>query len=227
LRHKERVEELVAIDLLNISGPYGAGKDTLLRAVLDNYGGRVHRVSTLTTRLSSAAADPSYTSLTPEEFAKATEGSNWIVNCQLSGTVAYATDLKEIDREAAAGKLCVHSIYAGDAGAGELRRRLGARVMSVGVLVDPGGVANQLATLRRRLIARAREDSVAMEQRLLHQHEAVSYVLANPEVVANDGQTYYVFDRKLVNDDLGRAISEILEIAATAYGRRADARTPH
>src|ERR1017187_7474140 len=106
-----------SIDLLNISGPYGAGKDTLIDAVIAEFGSRVHRVKTLTTRPSSARADPSYTTLEPDEFARTTHGTNWIVNHQLSGTVSYATNLDEIRKASAAGKLCVHAIFAGDAGA--------------------------------------------------------------------------------------------------------------
>jgi ribose 1,5-bisphosphokinase PhnN len=210
------------IALLNISGPYGAGKDTLIDAVLTQFGSRVHRVRTLTTRPSSAAADPSYTTLGPAEFARATSGSNWIVNRQFSGTVSYATDLDEIQQAAAEGKLCVHAIFAGDAGAGELRRRLAGRLVSVGIQVNEGGVDQQLATLRDRLLERGRESEEAIEQRLSHQYEVVSYVLENPQVLADDGNVYRVFDYHLINSDLIAATSEIITIATAAYEGRSD-----
>jgi ribose 1,5-bisphosphokinase PhnN len=206
-----------AIDLLNISGPYGAGKDTLIDAVIAELGSRVHRVKTLTTRPSSAGADPSYTTLGPDEFARATRGTDWIVNHQLSGTVSYATNMDEIRKASAAGKLCVHAIFAGDAGAGELRRRLACRLVSVGIKVNEGGVEEQLDTLMNRLIERGREGREVIEQRLHHQYQVVSYVLSNPQVTANDGGVYDVFDYQLVNDDLTMAVSKIIAIAAAAY----------
>jgi guanylate kinase len=204
------------VELLNISGPYGVGKDTLIGAVLAHLGPRAHRVSTLTTRQSSAA-DPSYTTLGSEEFAEATRGSNWIVNWQLSGTVGYATDLDEIEKAAAEGKLCVHSIYAGDSGAGELRMRLGSRLISVGVLPNSGDVDEQLSALRERLVSRGRDDLAAIEIRLQHQLESVRYVLANPQIVAQDEKTYSVFDYRVINYNLELAIAEILDIARSAH----------
>lgn len=207
-----------SIDLLNISGPYGVGKDTLIDAVIAEFGTRVHRVKTLTTRPSSAGADPSYTTLEPDEFARATRGGNWIVNHQLSGTVSYATNIDEIRKASAEGKLCVHAIFAGDAGAGELRRRLASRLVSVGIRVNEGGVEEQLDTLRDRLMERGRESHDAIEQRLRHQYGVVSYVLLNPEVVAYNGKIFNVFDYQLINNDLGMAVSEIVAIAAAAYG---------
>jgi guanylate kinase len=111
-----------AIDLLNISGPYGVGKDTLLQAVLNRYGANVHRVSTITTRQASTSADPTYRSLSPAEFRRESMRGEWLVNYQLSRSVAYGTSIDEINQESRRGPLCLHSVYASDAGAGELRR---------------------------------------------------------------------------------------------------------
>jgi guanylate kinase len=208
---------LRSVDLLNISGPYGAGKDTLINALIREFGSRVHRVRTLTTRPSSPAVDPSYATLPPDEFMKATRGPDWIVNHQLSATVAYATDLNEIRNASAAGKHCVHTIFAGDAGAGELRRRLGSRVVSVSVQVSKSPVEQQLATLRDRLLARGRGSSEEIDQRLDHQYEVINYILSDPEVVAYDGRTYKVFDYNLINQNLDEAIAETMALAAAAW----------
>lgn len=205
-----------SIDVINISGPYGAGKDTLISAILREFGSRVYRVKTFTTRPSSPTADPSYTTLAPDEFMAATRGPNWIVNHQLFGTIAYATDLDEIRNVSAAGKLCVLTIFAGDAGAGELRRRLASRLVSVGVLVNDGGVEQQLAILRGRLLDRGRESNAEIEQRLAHQIELISYISKDPKVVAHDGKTYKVFDHQLINHDLDAAISRIIALATAA-----------
>ena len=210
-------EHVSSVQLINISGPYGAGKDTLIGAILSEFGSRVHRVHTVTTRPSSRTADPSYMTLAPDEFTAATSGPHWIVNRQLSGTVAYATDLDEIRTASAAGKLCVHSIFAGDAGAGELRRRLTSRLISVSVLVNEGGVEQQLTTLGDRLLARGRESSEEIQQRLDHQYEVIDYIRKNPKVLARDGKVYDVFDHLLINRDLSAAIARIIALVTTAY----------
>ena len=206
-----------SIDLLNLSGPYGSGKDTLINALITEFGSRVHRVRTLTTRRSSPAIDPSYTTLAPDEFMRTTRGTDWIVNHQLSATVAYATNLKEIRDASAAGKLCVHTIFAGDVGAGELRRRLGSRLISVSVQANKGRVEQQLSTLRDRLVARGRDSNAEIERRLDHQHDVINYILSDPEVVAYDGHTYKVFDYCLINQNLDAAIAELMKLAAAAY----------
>jgi ribose 1,5-bisphosphokinase PhnN len=205
-----------SIDLINVSGPYGSGKDSLIDAVLRKFGSRVHRVKTLTTRESSAVVDPSYTTLADDEFRKATRDPNWIVNYQLSGAVAYATDLREIQEASAAGKLCVHTIFGGDIGAGELRRRLAGRVISVGLQVNGGGVEQQLATLRNRLQKRGRDSDSEIERRLSHQSEVINYIVRNPKVVANDGRTYRVFDYRIMNQDLALAVAEFIAMAAAS-----------
>jgi guanylate kinase len=218
-----------SVDLLNVSGPYGVGKDTLLQAVLERYGPRVHRVSTLTTRPTSSAADPSYRSLTQSEFLAETARGDWIVNYQLSGTVAYATSLDEINFQSSEGRLCVHSIYAADSGAGELRRRLGKRLISVGVLAASGGVEHQLNILRERLIARGRDEQETIRLRLSHQQDAIEYILTNQTVIARDRQEYEVFDHIIVNDELSGARDKILDIASVACGQRSlyDSPTDH
>src|SRR5689334_6684053 len=130
--------------LFNISGPYAVGKDTLLNVVLERYDDRVHRVSTLTTRPSSVDSDPSYTSVSDEELTRMTSVGRWIVTEQLGGSVRYATSLDEIEEQARAGRISIHSIFAGPQGAGQLRRAFGPRLFSVGVLAAHGGLDQQL-----------------------------------------------------------------------------------
>src|SRR5215475_11706105 len=73
--------------LLNLSGPYAVGKDTMLNGLLERYGSFLHRVRTITTRPVSADSDPSYESLSDEEFRERISRGRWIVNRQLSGKV--------------------------------------------------------------------------------------------------------------------------------------------
>jgi guanylate kinase len=202
--------------LLNISGPYGVGKDTLLNALLDRYGPYVHRVSTLTTRPSRPDADPSYRSVSDDELARITATGSWLVNAQLDGTVKYATNLDEIEEQARAGKICLHSIFAGEQGAGGLRGYFGRKVYSIGVLAAEDGAQQQLIRLRQRLLTRGRDDPEAIRNRLRHQLAPIRYVLENPTVPTPDGPLR-VFDRVIVNDDLAETVRRVEEIFSAVF----------
>ena len=203
--------------LFNISGPYAVGKDTLLGAVLERHADRVHRVRTLTTRPSSPDADPSYTSVAGDELTRLTATGRWIVNEQLGGSVRYATSLDEIEREARVGRICVHSIFAGAQGAGELRRAFGAALYSVGVLAAHGGHDQQFDILRQRLVSRGRDSRQAIEERLRHQSAPVMYVLDNPLVETVSGPLP-AFDNIVVNDDLDKSVETVDALFAEAFG---------
>lgn len=208
--------------LFNISGPYAVGKDTLLNVVLERFDERVHRVRTLTTRPSSPAADPSYTSVAADELTRLTATGRWIVNEQLGGSVRYATSLDEIEAQARAGKICIHSIFAGSQGAGELRRVFGPGLYSVGVLAAHGGRDQQLDVLRQRLVSRGRDSWEAVDERLRHQAAPIDYVLENPLVETGEGPMP-AFDHVLVNDDLNKSIEGIDALFAEAFGLGATA----
>ncbi len=197
--------------LINVSGPYAVGKDTILNALLSRYGDRVHRVHTLTTRPVSVDADPTYEHVTVEELERRVASGGWIANYQLSGTTAYGTSVTEIRQAARQGRICVHSIYAGPAGAGKLREIFGAGLLSIGLLAAHGEVEDQLAVLRERLLSRSRDDAAAIEARLLHQAEPLRYVLENPMVDTADGPMR-AFDHVLINDDLERTVAETVEL---------------
>jgi guanylate kinase len=203
--------------LFNVSGPYAVGKDTLIDAILAAYPGRVHRVSTITTRPASGNADPSYESVAADELRRRTAQGRWIVNQQLGGAVAYGTNIDEIERMAGQGRICVHSIYAGPEGAGKLREVFGRRLFSLGLLAAHGDVETQLAVLRRRLLERGRDDPATIEARLRHQVEALEYVQQNPTVPTGDGPMK-VFDQVLVNEVLEQAVHTVLELFARVFG---------
>ncbi len=202
--------------LINVSGPYAVGKDTILNALLSRYGERVHRVHTMTTRPVSADADPTYEQVSLEELERRVAAGGWIANRQLSGTTAYGTSISEIREAAAAGRICVHSIYAGPDGAGRLREIFGRDLVSIGLLATDGGVEDQLAVLRQRLLGRDRDDAEAMEARIRHQAEPLRYVLDNPELETVH-EPMRVFDRVVVNNDLGTTVAEVVAIFQEAF----------
>ncbi len=206
--------------LINVSGPYAVGKDTILNALLSRYGERVHRVHTATTRPVSLDADPTYEQVTLEELERRVADGGWIANHQLSGTTAYGTSITEIRAAASEGKICVHSIYAGDQGAGKLREILGRGLVSIGLLATDGQVEDQLAVLRERLLHRSRDDAAAIEARIRHQAEPLQYVLDNPVVETGDG-LMPVFDHVLINEDLDATVAEVVELFEAAFLARA------
>jgi ribose 1,5-bisphosphokinase PhnN len=174
-------------------------------------------VSTITTRPASRTADPSYESVSPEEFRARTARGRWLINDQLSGAVAYGTSIDEIEAMASAGRVSVHSIYAAPPGAGRLREVFGRRVFSLGLLAADGGVEAQLAVLRGRLLERGREDPATIEAKLRHQVEPLTYVLENPVIATADGPLP-AFDRVLVNESLPAAVARVLELFDQACG---------
>lgn len=197
--------------LLNVSGPYAVGKDTVLNAVIARYPDRIHRVRTITTRPVKPGDDPSYTQLTPEEFEARVAEGRWLVNRQLGGQTAYGTSVDEIHEAAERGLISVHSVFPGPPGAGRLREVFGHGLLSLGLLASHGTVEEQRAVLRERLIGRGRDSAEAIEARLAHQDEPLAYVLANPEIDV-DGEPMRVFDRVVVNDDLDRALAEVFAV---------------
>ncbi len=202
--------------LINVSGPYAVGKDTILNALLSRYGDRMHRVHTMTTRPVSADADPTYEQVALEELERRVAAGGWIANYQLSGTTAYGTSITEIREAAARGRICVHSIYAGPAGAGRLREIFGRSLISIGLLAADGTVEDQLAVLRERLLGRDRDDAEAIEARIRHQAEPLQYVLDNPQVETQEGRMP-VFDHVLVNHDLETTVGQAVELFERAF----------
>jgi guanylate kinase len=202
--------------LINVSGPYAVGKDTILNALLSLYPERTHRVHTLTTRPVSRDADPTYEQVTREELERRVAEGGWIANTQLSGATFYGTSIVEIEEAAESDLISVHSIYAGPDGAGKLRAIFGARLVSIGLLATRGEVDEQLMVLRERLLSRSRDDAEAIEARLRHQVEPLGYVLENPTVETPDG-ALQVFDRVLINQDLEETVAAAVEIFERSF----------
>jgi guanylate kinase len=197
--------------VLNVSGPYAVGKDSLLRAVEQKYGDVLHRVSTLTTRPVSKEADPTYEHLDTEEFLAVTSSSRYIVTKQLSGKTLYATDLDEMREQVAAGKVCIHSIHASDDGAGALRRAFGPELLSIAVLPNGSTTEQQLSVARDRLIGRDRDSAEAIDARLSHQTDVFDYINSVPTTVFGTARVP-VFDATIHNGVLETAVAELLGI---------------
>jgi guanylate kinase len=191
----------MTVRLLNFSGPYAVGKDTVINDLLATFPGRLHRVSTLTTRPVDPAADPSYTSVDITEFERLTATGNYLINDQVDGSVKYATDIGEVLQRAVSGVLAIHSIFAGDAGAGALRAALGDQLWSI-ALVPPGNtVQEELDILSERLARRGRDTASVIESRIAHQRKILDYIASNPQVKTSAGNRL-VFDQIVQSGDL-------------------------
>ena len=205
--------------MFNISGPYAVGKDTVLRHLLTTFEGQVHRVRTITTRPVSPEADPSYQQIDREEFERRITVGRWLVNYQLNDAVAYGTSIDEVEAEAAAGRVSIHSIFPGSAGAGALRTALGERLFSIGMVATTGSVENQLAELRRRLISRGRDDTATIDARLKHQLDPMAFVLQNPSVETPNGWLP-VFDQIVINEHLDETMRSVEDLFSVTFGLR-------
>lgn len=202
--------------ILNISGPYAVGKDTLVNELMAKYPELTHRVSTVTNRPSSASADPTYRTVSIERMREYEESDDFIVTHQFGGEVLYGTSIHEIREQVARNKICVHAIFAGPDGAGRMREVFGAQLFSIGLLAADGGADQQLSVLRARLTARTRDDEEAVATRLAYQIGPIEYVLANLTVATEDGEMP-VFDCVMVNDDLASTIVEVSELFAKIF----------
>lgn len=199
------MSEIVAI---NFSGPYGVGKDSVISAIWGSLEAP-YRPRSLTTRHSSTWSDPSYQFVSDQEFLRTTASGIWIINRQLSPPVYYATSLDELEAAFAAGRRSVLSVYAGPSGAGSLRRVLGRRLLSYGLLATGESLESELEELDQRLRSRGRESDDQLQRRLVGQIEKIQYVDDNPIVDTPDGPMP-VFDEVLVNSDLAVATEAVL-----------------
>lgn len=207
--------EVAKPSILNISGPYAVGKDTMLNAILTTFARKIHRVGTITTRPSDPSVDPSYITVSEAEFASITSQGKWIINRQL-GSNAYGTSIDEIERESASGKICIHSVYPGAAGAGSLREEFGTRLVSVALLPISGSHDQQIEELRRRMIARGREDDTIIERKLATQGNQIDYILENPLVHTKEGDMQ-VFDEVLINEKLDLTLNALIQLFRSRF----------
>ncbi len=204
--------------LLNISGPYAVGKDSILNSIISSYPTSIHRVSTITTRLVSRDLDPSYTHLNLEDLKHRSSIENWIVNYQISGEVAYGTNIDEIKEKGESGLICIHSIYPSSEGAGKLRELFGKKLFSIGLCATNGGIEKQIEETRKRLINRGRDSMETIEVRLKHQIQPMEYILNNPVVETSDG-FLHVFDKIFTNDNLDKTIKDVLFLFQSIFLR--------
>jgi guanylate kinase len=171
-----------------VTGPSGAGKGTLERALLERRGELELAVSATTrARRPGEVAGVHYHFLTPDEFVRRIGDGGFLEWVEYVGN-RYGTLRSEIDRIRAGGKVPLLDLEID----GALRVR-DEVPEAVTIFVDA-----PLEELDRRLRERATESSGQIEERL---------------AIARDQKTRASeFDHVIVNDVLDRAVDELLRI---------------
>jgi guanylate kinase len=178
-----------------ITGPSGVGKGTLIRELL-------RRVPDLELSISATTREPregevngrDYHFLSREEFDQRVEREDFLEFATYSGN-RYGTLRTEVERRLAAGHSVVLEIEV--QGARQVRA---AMRESIQVFIAPPAPA----VLRERLDARGTDAPEAIDARL---------EVAAQEMAAQDEFAY-----RVVNDDLGRAATELEGIVRAELG---------
>jgi guanylate kinase len=172
-----------------ITGPSGVGKGTLIQALLERCPGIELSVSA-TTRAPREGEAPGreYHFLTPEEFEARVERGQFVEHAEYAGN-RYGTLRSELER-ASRGVVLEIDLQ----GARQIRETL---PQAIQVFIAPPSIED----LRRRLEGRGSDSAEQIARRL---EVALSELAAKEE-----------FARVVVNDDLGRATQELVDLAAT------------
>ena len=180
--------------LVVISAPSGAGKSTIARAVLKAFPEIVFSVSA-TTRPSRAREvnGREYFFLSKDEFKEKTRTGDLIEWEQIYGDY-YGTLKSEVDRALAAGRVILFDIDV--KGALSIKRQFSEQ--AVLIFIQPPNIE----VLKARLLRRQTESTPVLERRM----ERVPMELAQADQ----------FDYRVVNDDLERAVKEVLTIVQSA-----------
>ncbi len=177
------------MSVLVVTGPSGVGKGTLIRRLLEERPDYSLSVSA-TTRRPRPGEEPGrdYHFLTEQEFERRLAAGDFLEHALYAGN-HYGTLKEEVDR---AGANLVLEIEV--EGARQVRKALPEATQ---VFIAPPSDA----ALRERLVRRDTDSAEVIERRLAR---------AKEELAARQE-----FKRVIVNDDLDRAVEELVSLAAT------------
>lgn len=188
--------------LLIVSGPSGAGKTTITRAIERSIPGSVFSISATTRDRTPADVDgKDYHFLSEDEFRARASAGEFLETALYNGKW-YGTLRGPVERELAAGRLVILDIDI--QGAEQVKR---ARPDALAIFILPPGEQ----ALLERLRARKRESEAQIHQR---------FEIAQREI--EHARSCGVYDAFVVNDDLERAIAEA--VALVEQRRAADQR---
>jgi guanylate kinase len=178
--------------LLVLSGPSGVGKTTITRVVRERIADAVFSISATTRpRTSGEAEGVDYFFLTEDEFKARIAADAFLEYASYAGHW-YGTLRDQVERALADGKLIMLDIDV--QGARQVREHMPEML---GVFIMPPSEDELLERLRHR----RREDEAAIQKR---------FAQAKREIA--EAQEAGLYDALIVNDDLDRAVGEVLRL---------------
>ena len=184
--------------LLVMSGPSGVGKTTLVHRLLERYGG-VFSISATTRPRSSGEVDGrDYYFIDESTFVTWVEAGRFLEHAEVFGRSRYGTPREPVEKQLTDGGLVVLDIDV--QGAAQVRESMPE---AFGVFVLPPSED----TLLERLRSRAREDEATIERRFAEARHEI-------ETARSSG----IYDAFIVNDDLERAVAELIDVVGERLG---------
>jgi guanylate kinase len=179
----------VSTPILVITGPSGVGKGTLIRGLLERIAGLELAVSATTRQPREGEMNGvDYHFLSAEDFDRRVAAGEFVEHAEYAGN-RYGTLKSELTRPARGIVLEIDV-----QGARQVRERLPEAKL---IFIEPPSFED----LERRLAGRGSDQPDEIERRLA----------AGREELAAAGE----FDHRVVNDDLQRALQELVDLAAT------------
>ncbi len=179
--------------LIVVSAPSGAGKTTIVKALLAKYPGLLFSVSATTRSIRAGEVEgKDYFFLTRDDFERKIEAGELVEWEEIYGNL-YGTLKSEVDRALSQGRVMLFDIDV----KGGLSIKRHYPDDSVLIFIKPPSVE----VLRQRLLNRKTEDPTAVAQRM--------------ERVAMELEQGTKFDYQVVNDDLATAIAEVEKIVTS------------
>jgi guanylate kinase len=169
-----------------VSAPSGAGKTSLVRALLDAVPQIAVAISHSTRPMRSGEREGvDYYFVQPEVFERMVSAAAFLEHARVFD-YSYGTSRLAVERECAQGKDVILEIDW--QGARQIRQRL---PQCVSVFILPPS----LEALRDRLIRRGEDDAAVIERRMRDAANEISY--------------YAEYDYLIVNDDFGKALGDL------------------
>jgi guanylate kinase len=185
------------VALLVVTGPSGVGKGTLIKRLRERLPNFELSISATTRKPRPGEVDGrDYHFLTTEEFERRLARGEFLEHAMYAQNM-YGTPRSELDRAREAGKDVVLEIEVQGA------RQVGEALPEAKqVFIAPPSEE----TLRDRLVGRSTDAPEEIERRLARAREELAAATEWRKVI--------------VNDDLDRAVEELVEYAATIDGRQ-------
>jgi guanylate kinase len=182
--------------LIVVSAPSGAGKTTIVKAILAKYPSLLFSVSATTRPIRSGESEGrDYFFLPREEFERRITAGQLVEWEEIYGNL-YGTLKSEVDKALSAGKTMLFDIDV--KGAISIKRHYPSD--AVLIFVKPPS----FEVLRSRLLNRKTEDEATIKRRL--------------DRVPMELETGNQFDYQVINNDLQTAVREVEQIVAKQLG---------